>query len=359
MVKSIVLRFVNIIGETGLYRILRPNRIPVFMLHRVTDGTMDLPGSLSAKTLRSYLSYLASNHYQVLSMEELWSFLYQENRVPNNSVMFTIDDGFSDHHDVAARIFDEFGFKLNFFVITGLLDEQLWPWDSQVNYALKNTCVALAGIELPSGKVYPIDLNKRSVIKETRNIRNALKTEKQEKIYDWIKFELYRKLEVDYPRSIPEEFRPMSWEDARSLRARGHGVYPHTHSHRILSTLSLDEKRLEIAHSTERIKQELNFFPEVFAYPTGRQSDYDWLDVREVQKAGFKMVFNSVSDYIRPGGSMYELPRFSLPDNQEHFFQIVNRFEALKSTFREVMTGAQRIWSKQRTDILRSTGKSN
>lgn len=79
-----------------------------------------------------------------------------------------------------------------------------------------------------------------------REVRGALKTEDQGDIYQWLKKELFPKLEVELPASVPREYRPMSWNDARSLYSRGHGVYPHTRSHRILSTLSLEQKREEI-----------------------------------------------------------------------------------------------------------------
>jgi peptidoglycan/xylan/chitin deacetylase (PgdA/CDA1 family) len=330
-VKSVILKFANLLGETGIYRLLCPGRIPVFMLHRVTDGNDDdIPGDMTADMLRGYLRYLASRGYRVLTMEQLWRILDEGKAIPSKSVMFTIDDGFSDHHDVAASVFDEFGFPLNFFVITGLLDQQLWPWDDQIAYALNRTEIRQVALQLPSGDGYSIDLTEKSTRQTIREIRNALKTGNQAQIYNWLGAELYSKLEVTLPGAIPREYRPMSWDDARSLRARGHGVYPHTCSHRILSALSSEEKHREINEARQRVERELEFTPEVFAYPTGRPSDYDAADIEELKQAGFKMAFNTVPDYVRHGHSHYELPRFSLPETTADFLQIVNRFEALK-----------------------------
>lgn len=328
--KSVILKFANIVGETGIYRFLCPGRIPVFMLHRVTDGNDDIPGDMTADRLRGYLRYLSKRGYSVLTMDELWLFLEEGKPVPSKSVMFTIDDGFSDHHDVAARVFDEFGFALNFFVITGLLDQQLWPWDDQIAYAVNRTNIKEIDIELPFGGQYSVNLIATSTRKTIREIRNALKAVNQEHIYQWLDKELYRKLEVQFPETIPPEYRPMSWDDARSLRERGHGVYPHTRSHRILSTLEIEEKRHEISEARKRVELELSYCPEVFAYPTGRLTDYDHVDIEELKQAGFKLAFNTVPEYIKADCSHYELPRFSLPENTADFFQIVNRLEALK-----------------------------
>ncbi len=327
--KSVLIKLANLVGETGLYRFLCPERLPVFMLHRVMEGKPDLPGALPADTLRAYLEYLATRDYQVLSMDDLWRVLDDGDEIPSKSVMFTIDDGFYDHHDVAATIFEEFCFPLNFFVITGLLDRKLWPWDDQINYALNHSCIRHADIRLPSGEMYSINLTRGTVRQTAREVRNALKIEPQEQIYDWLQEELYKKLDVEFPTDIPQEYRPMSWDDARSLRARGHGVYPHTCSHRILSTLSAQEKHHEINESLNRVKSELAYLPDVFAYPTGRLADYDSSDIEELKTAGFKMAFNTVSDYVRRGQNHYELSRFSLPGDTAQFLQIVNRFEAL------------------------------
>lgn len=328
--KSVILKVANIIGETGVYRFLCPGRVPVFMLHRVTDGSDGIPGDMTAERLREYLRYLSRRGYSVLTMEQLWRFLDEGKSIPSKSVMFTIDDGFSDHHDVAASVFDEFGFALNFFVITGLLDQELWPWDDQIAYAVNRTKISVIELQLPFGGKYSVNLAENSVRRTIREIRNALKIVNQEHIYQWLGAELYSKLEVDFPDTIPREYRPMSWDDARSLKERGHGVYPHTCSHRILSALALEEKQHEIHEARKRVEQELAQCPDVFAYPTGRPSDYDRADIEEVKRAGFKMAFNTVPDYIRAGCSHYELPRFSLPESAADFLQIVNRLEALK-----------------------------
>ncbi len=329
--KSVILKFANLIGETGLFRLLHPGRIPVFMLHRVRNLEHCKPGDTVAERLREYLRYLARHDYRVLTMDELWGILDQGHRVPPKSVMFTVDDGFYDHHDVAAKLFDEFSFPLNFFVITGFLDHQIWPWDDQITYVLNRTKMREEYLQLPSGQTYSIDLQKNGVRRTAREIRNALKLEKQELIYEWLRVELYQKLAVELPSAIPDEYRPMSWEDARSLRMRGHGVYPHTCTHRILSTLSFEEKQQEIHLARNRIEQELGFVPRVFAYPTGRQSDYDGTDLEELKRAGFRMAFNTVPDYVRRDSCSNELPRFPLPEDIADFLQIINRLEALKA----------------------------
>lgn len=332
--KEQLLKWANTLGETGIYRRLCPGNLPVFLLHRVTEGDDGVPRALPASQLRKYLQYLSDRGYRVLSMDELWQCLNEGAPMPSRSVMFTIDDGFYDHHDVAATVFDEFGFPLNFFVITGLLDQKLWPWDDQLSYAVNHSRVVKTEIRLPSGMVYPVDLELKSARITVRNLRDALKAGPQTEIYQWLREEVFGKLDVGFPHSTPPEYRPMLWSDAQSLRERGHGVYPHTCSHRILSSLSLAEKREEIRTSLKRVEEELGYSPKVFAYPTGRSADYDDNDVKELGQAGFNMAFNTIPGYVRQGQDHFQLPRFSLPEDTAAFLQIVNRLEALKERLR-------------------------
>lgn len=328
--KSLMLKFANLVGETGLYRLLRPGRVPVFMLHRVTDSNSVVPGEMTADKLRDYLRYLSKCDYRVLTIDEFRLILEQRLPVPSKSVMFTIDDGFFDHHDVVASVFEEFGFALNFFLITDLLDGKLWPWDDQIAYAFNCTEVSEATLHLPSGSVCRIDLTRTSARQTIREVRRSLKNEGQSNIYEWIRDEIYQKLKVGFPDTIPPEYQPMSWNDARSLRARGHGVFPHSCTHRILSMLSLEEKRYEIREALKRVTSEMGYTPDVFAYPTGRLGDYDANDINELKSANFKVAFNTVAEYVTTETDHYQLPRFSLPENTVDFLQVVNRFEALK-----------------------------
>ncbi|MBZ2167848.1 polysaccharide deacetylase family protein [Marinobacter sp. F4216] len=269
-------------------------------------------------------------------MEDLWRFIAEGQSIPSKSVVFTIDDGFADHSELAAKVFDEFGYVLNFFVITGFLDKKLWPWDDQLSYGLAHSERKEVKLQLPSGDCYSIDLNAKSKGQQIRGLRDRLKKETQTKVYSWLESELYKQLDVPFPKDIPEDYSPMSWDDARTLVRNGHGVYPHTHSHRILASLEPGEQAFEIRESFRRVEDEVGGPVRVFAYPTGRRSDYDSIAIEYLKKAGVNMSFSTIPGYVREGGNPYEIPRFSLPEDHDQFKQIVNRFEAFKERLRAI-----------------------
>lgn len=334
MLKNTVVRIANVVGETGCFRLFSPQTVPVFMVHRVYSGKATAAAGIPLETLRSHLNYLARHRYKVLTMDELLGMLEEGGRIHSKAVVFTIDDGFADHFELAARVFDEFGFALNCFVITGFLDSKLWPWDDQITHAVNQSTLQQADLRLPSGARFSLDMGRDGATKAVRRLRDTLKSGPQENLYQWIQSELFPNLKVEYPARVPPELAPMSWDNARSLRQSGHGVFPHTRSHRILSTLSPDEKRSEIDESRRRVEEELGAPARVFAYPTGREIDYDQQDVEQLKECGFKMAFTTVPDYVQKGQNLLELPRFSVPASSADFRQIVNRFEALKSRLR-------------------------
>lgn len=332
--KRFVVSVANAIGEAGLYHRLCPNHLPIFMLHRVHDDSCPEIGGLHVSQLRSYLRYLTARNYCVLSMDEIRGIVMNKAGIPAKCVAFTIDDGFFDHYQVAASVFDEFHYPLNFFVITGFLDGQLWPWDDQVAWAIHHAKNETAQVQLPEGEVLKLDLREEHATKSVKILRERLKKTGQADIYQWIRELLFPATGLVFPEIIPKPYAPMSWDDARDLVRRGHLVYPHTCSHRILSTLDASLRESEILVSRQRVEEELKQGVSVFAYPTGRLSDYGPLDTEILERAGFDVAFNTVADYIRPGERPYELPRFSLPGSENDFRQIVNRFEALKARLR-------------------------
>ena len=334
MLKSAVLRVANLIGETGCYRYLSPEAVPVFMLHRIYDGEETIPGATSVEVLRSFLTYLEEHNYRVLTVDELYDILSRDIGISPKTVVFTVDDGFWDQYELAAAVFDEFGYPLNYFVISDLLDGRLWPWDVQITYAFTQSTLERVKLNLPSGESYSVELTRDSPRIAARKLRDGLKYGPQSYLYEWIKAELYSSLNVRFPDDVPSDFRAMSWDDARELKNRGHGIYPHTCTHRILSSLTVQERRREISDSQKRVEQELGNRPSVFAYPTGRPTDYGQTDVDFLTQCGFKLAFTTVPDYVQRGQKLLELPRFSMPENLVVFQQIVNRFEAFKTRLR-------------------------
>ena len=100
---------------------------------------MQSSGAITPGHLRRCLSYLVENDYTFISLEQLVTALANSESLPPRAVVFTMDDGFIDQAEITAPIFIEFSCPLTFFVITGMLDQSLWPWDAQISWITENS----------------------------------------------------------------------------------------------------------------------------------------------------------------------------------------------------------------------------
>jgi hypothetical protein len=104
----------------------------IFMLHRFSDPEHGVAGH-SPAVLRSILSHLRKQHYDLISLDELFQRLI-EGRTINRAIAFTIDDGYFDHARIGAPVFAEFDCPATIFAVTGFLDGKIWLWWDQIRY---------------------------------------------------------------------------------------------------------------------------------------------------------------------------------------------------------------------------------
>ena len=94
------------------------SEVPVLMYHEITDSKT--PGDqtrISLLRFEEQMDWLAENHYNSLSLDELIAFM-QGASVPDKSVVLTFDDGWKSQLQVLP-ILKRHGFKAAFFVFPG------------------------------------------------------------------------------------------------------------------------------------------------------------------------------------------------------------------------------------------------
>ncbi|TCS40302.1 polysaccharide deacetylase family protein [Reinekea marinisedimentorum] len=333
MIKSKIVSFCNGLSEAGAFTGFLAPAVPVFMIHRVHDLS-ECYGGISVDYLRRCLTYIKQHGYRVLTLDELYEFIVQGGAIPRKVAVFTIDDGFIDHYKNAARVFDEYGYPLNFFLVTDLINKRLWPWDDQIAWAVKHSSASRVDVVLPDGSGFSADIISSTPSRVVERLREALKCKPEKNLYSWIEGPLCKALGVSLPSTLPEQYEPMSWANARDLVARGHGVYAHTVSHRILSQLDSNEIEAEVAGSIDEMKSQNIERQDYFVYPTGRIGDFNEQAKQVLCSQGIKLAFSTEPDYAKRSSDTLSIPRFSLPSNFVDFMQYLTKFEQFKSALR-------------------------
>jgi peptidoglycan/xylan/chitin deacetylase (PgdA/CDA1 family) len=117
--------------------------------------------------------------------------------------------------------------------------------------------------------------------------------------------ELWERLDGDsavLPRSL-------SWEDVSKLRVGGIEIAGHTHRHYVLSRLTKEEARQEIATCLDLIQRHVGAPAAGFAFPNGARGDYGPETVDLLEELGVPWACTTRSGFVTRASAPLELPR--------------------------------------------------
>ena len=306
--------------------------VPIFMIHR-TATDRPSSGSHTTSLLRQYLQFLKDRGHHFVSIMDVVNAARGNTVLPPKSVAFTIDDGYLHQAETAAPVFLEFDCPVTIFLITGFLDNKLWPWFSQVAYLVKNSGKDTFELDFPEKQFsysIPDTMSRSQAIKA---VVEKMKFMDDERIPSMIE-QLSHRTQVTLPADAPEKYRPMTWDNARDLEKRGVTFGPHTVSHPILSMVNNHKSEREITESWQRVREELSNPVPVFCYPNGRTCDYTEREIEIIRNAGLIGAVSTIPKQVdidsRSDHYAYNLPRLSLPHSISDLVQYSTWIEHAK-----------------------------
>ena len=325
-IKGMTIRALASRPVSALMAPLLENRASIFMLHRFRDGESGLNGIHDPQMLRACLEELRRARVPVMSLDALVTLAIQGQRIPRGTVSFTMDDGFWDQGEIGAELFLEYDIPVTVFLITGLQDGVLWPWDDRLGYIYEKTekkrlNLKLAGHSLCQQLGPGPDL-RRVAMRETRAIFKTLPFEELEKELAVVA----EQAELTIPRAPPEKHRPLGWEAIKKLEQRGVMFGPHTVSHGIVSRMSEETARWELLEGWQQLKARIRSPVNIYGWPTGRDADFGPREIAIVRDAGFRAAVATEDDYAffpadTSSDAMFSLRRFGLPGSTAEFLK--------------------------------------
>lgn len=310
--------------------------IPIFMLHRIfPDNTPNK--KQTPAYLRKCLGYLKDNGYTVLSIADILFSIKNHHPLPHKTVAFTIDDGFYDQASLAASVFIEFNYPVTIFLITDFLDGRLWPWFSKVEHLIKNSKTKSIEFHVKGNSTtYSLTSTKEKRL-TTHEILKIIKTLPWNEVAQILEH-LSTITQVDIPNSPPEAYKPMTWATARELEKNRVTFGPHTQTHPILSMVGDEQSSMEINQSWQRLKEELVAPSPVFCYPNGMPNDYGKREIETIKQTDMLGALSTTHMLFKPDSGnpdvLYNLPRFSFPDNFHDFKIYCSWIEHAKESYR-------------------------
>lgn len=101
--------------------------VPILMYHYISPLPADADNTRIGLTVepdlfQAHLDYLKAQHYNTISLRELYQALMIGSPLPPNPIILTFDDGYIDHYVTVFPKLMAAGFKGTFFIITETAD---------------------------------------------------------------------------------------------------------------------------------------------------------------------------------------------------------------------------------------------
>lgn len=309
---------------TGLY---------IFNYHRVGDAerTEFDPNvfSCDAAHFRAQIELLKSR-FRVVTIKETLETL-SRGKPREHLALITFDDGYRDNFTTAYPILRDLGVPATFFLPTDFIGTSKIQWWDEIAWLVRHTQVDELKVSFTP---QPIPVSHARIGNTIRRVLTAFKraaSNGEQKLA-----ELRKALGVTMPSSASEQLF-MSWDEAREMRAGGMDIGSHSHSHRILSHLSLAEQETELRTSKAILERELGEKVPSIAYPVGARDSFTQDTERLTQAAGYEVGFSFIAGINREAAPRFALRRIAVEENASP--------ESLKITTLRATEAAQRVTS--------------
>jgi peptidoglycan/xylan/chitin deacetylase (PgdA/CDA1 family) len=289
-----------------LERLLAAPSLTCLTYHRIGEID-DLDGGLvscSFDELEWQARWLRDN-VRVLDGVEVAAWLRGELALDGPAACITFDDGYADNLR-AGELLARQGLPALFFVTSGFVGTQVASdWD-RLAYAVKQT--AKSGLEIAAvGVLGPWRVrvgDREACYSAIRRIYRSVPTPQQSRFVAAVEEAAGARVS-EVPRQAPIW---MPWEAVRKLHALGHTIGAHSHSHPILSTLTIDAQREELRRSKETLERELGAPVTLMAYPVGKPHTFTGATKKVAAECGYDGAFSFYGGNNRQG----ETDRFDI-----------------------------------------------
>ena len=278
--------------------------LTILIYHRVMRVPDPLrPGEAFAETFERQMAFLA-RHFSVLPLIEAVAAL-RSGTLPRRACCITFDDGYADNLTVAEPILARYHLPATVFVATAYLDGGRMFNDSVIELVarVQGDVLDLRGLGLGSHPLATME-GKRDAINDLLVRLKFLGLKERASLVDQM-------IEASGCGPLPQNLMLTSAQ-LRELSVRGVDIGGHTDAHAVLSTLSVDVAREEIAKGKARIESIVDKPVRTFAYPNGLPGrDFDAAHVALVREFGFAAAVTTSYGVAGRQCDIHQLPRFT------------------------------------------------
>jgi peptidoglycan/xylan/chitin deacetylase (PgdA/CDA1 family) len=215
--------------------------------------------------------------------------------------MITFDDGYRDNYDVALPLLLKHGVRATFFLATDYIDRRRLYWWDRVSLLVARSTRDVLELTYPE----PVRLSLEGRASRQTAVRRLQRIIKDREGLDLPRFLDAIERASDVILGADEERRlvdatVMTWEHAQAMKRAGMDVQSHTHTHRVLQTLTPEEIDKELRTSRAILEEVLGGHVRSVSYPVGKPLAEGSPIRRAVTEAGYDLGFSNATGFNRP-----------------------------------------------------------
>jgi peptidoglycan/xylan/chitin deacetylase (PgdA/CDA1 family) len=207
-------------------------------------------------------------------------------RIPQNSVLVTFDDGFRNNLTCAAPVLQRFGIPALIHLTTGYIGRQRILWPDELLWRAANWPKRFLPLPGEDGEIRTPDR-----VSERLALARTLRESCKRLPHDVSGRYLNQLREYDVQQPEEEAYAFLTWDEVRKLKTKGFTIGSHTIEHPILTQLEDRRMTFELRESRRVIERKIGEECLCFAYPNGGRLDISPAVVEGVRAAGYAFAF--------------------------------------------------------------------
>ncbi len=298
----------NFIKLVDNVKYINQSKALVLLYHRVCN--LDQDPQLLTVTPNKFdkqLEYLKNNYY-IITLRKLFED-YKNNKIEDNSIVITFDDGYYDNYKNALPILEKHKIPATIFISYGYVGNEKEFWWDELEQIFYNSCDLPKKLELEISNRYYIwnTVNKRELNKAYKELHPLLKNIIEEerniilhKLLSW----------ANKKREVRESHRILTENEIIELnKSNLIEIGAHTVSHTCLSCEISEIQEYEIYESKNNLERLIREKVIGFSYPFGTYSDYNKTTINLLKKSNFKYAVANNQGIFTRKNDIYSIPR--------------------------------------------------
>ena len=287
-------------GRQRLRRVRKP-KYAVLGYHSVGESAFPLYCRLPKRVFAEQMRYIKRN-YRVLSLRQMVEEL-QHPGAHTQGVVVTFDDGYLGTYLEAFPILREYAIPATVYLTAGSVESGEVPWYDRIFLQFQRTPPTV-DVTLETPRSFRLT-NFASRVDAATSVVMYLRTLPDEERRRWC-----TSLESWVPLPTHElRGSMMNWDQVRTMLGAGISFGCHTMTHPVLSRLTPDAVKREVAESKWLIENRADVQVEDFAFPFGKPKDCGLIGAETLSELGLHTAMTTIVGINEPGADTFRLRR--------------------------------------------------